>query len=72
MPTEPTANDLPPIERGSEWTDGNGPDFTVQSIWVDEDGIAQVQLREDGGRTRSVTAKDMRRRAVKGEIRRTA
>lgn len=72
MPTHPTANDLPPIERGSEWTDADGPDFTVQSIWVDEDGSAQVQLREDGGRNLSVTAEDIRRRAAKGEIRRTA
>jgi len=48
--------ELPPIDAGSEW----------------EDGIAQVQIREHTpeGRTLSVTAEDMRRRAADGEIRR--
>jgi hypothetical protein len=64
--------ETPPIDAGSEWTNDHAPDFTVQSISVDEDGVTQVQLCEDGGRSRSVTNEDMRRRAAKGEIRRTA
>jgi hypothetical protein len=60
----------PPIDAGSEWTDDDGPDFTVQSISVDEDGVPQVQIREDGGRVLSVPAEDIRRRAAAGEIRR--
>jgi len=64
--------ELPPIDAGSEWEDDHGPGFTVQSVSVDEDGIAQVQIREHTpeGRTLSVTAEDMRRRAADGEIRR--
>jgi hypothetical protein len=65
--------ETPPIDTESTWTDTDGPDFTVRSIYVDEDGITQVQIREHTpeGRSRSVTAEDMRRRAAAGEIRRT-
>ena len=65
--------ETPPIDTGSTWTDTDGPDFSVQNIWIDEDGTAQVQIREHTaeGQTLSVRAEDVRRRAAAGEIRRT-
>jgi hypothetical protein len=71
-PEEEPAEDVPAIDAGSEWADANGPDFTVQSISVDEDGVPQIQIQEHtaDGRTLSVTAEDIRRRAAAGEIRR--
>lgn len=64
--------ETPPIDVGSEWADDHGPGFTVRSISVDEDGTPQLQIQEHTpeGRTLSVTAEDMRRRAAAGEIRR--
>jgi hypothetical protein len=71
-PENDSAEDVPPIDAGSTWSDTDGPDFTVQSISVDEDGTPQLQIQEHaaGGRALSVTAEDMRRRAAAGEIRR--
>jgi hypothetical protein len=69
---EEEPEDVPPIDAGSTWSDEAGPDFTVQVISVDEDGVPQLQIQEHtaDGRTLSVTAEDMRRRAAAGEIRR--
>jgi hypothetical protein len=69
---EEEPEDVPPIDAGSTWSDEAGPDFTVQSISVDEDGTPQLQIQEHAaaGRALSVTAEDMRRRAAAGEIRR--
>ncbi len=71
-PEDDSAEEAPPIDAGSTWSDTDGPDFTVQSISVDEDGTPQLQIQEHaaGGRALSVTAEDMRRRAAAGEIRR--
>jgi hypothetical protein len=71
-PEDDSAEEAPPIDAGSTWSDEAGPDFTVQVISVDEDGTPQLQIQEHTpeGRTLSVTAEDMRRRAAAGEIRR--
>ena len=60
--------DTPPIDVGSEWSDTDGPPFTVRRIWIDGDGITQVQIREHGGRTLSITSEDIYRRVLAGEV----
>jgi len=68
---DPVTN-APPVDRGSRWTDKSGPNFTVDEIWVDEDGVAHARIIMGDRISKSVEVADIQRRAEAMEIYRAA